>query len=124
MNWNFRTMLTVLCVLALSFTSAQSQETGVDYSKMIAGSGGTVNSINKPTIYVYVHAGDTITVRHFSTTKPFCAVMYFGETDNALAYGSENLSVTVDKEGVLSVGCIKNTKSLLGHAYLIGVFSE
>ena len=123
MNWNFKAMLTVLCVLALPFTSAQSQET-VDYSKMLAGSGGTVNSVNKPTIYVYVHAGDTINVRHFSKVIPFCAVMYFGQTDDALAYGSEDLTVVVDTEGVLAISCIKNSNSILGHKFLIGVFID
>ena len=121
MKWIFKTMLTVLCVLV--FTSAQAEEV-IDYSKLVAGAGGTVNSTNKPTIYTYVHAGDTINVRHFSTVIPFCAVMFFGDVDNPLIYGSKDLEIVVDKDGILAISCVKNSKSILGHAFLIGVFNN
>jgi len=123
MNWNFKTMLTVLCVLVSFAINVQAEE-AVDYSTLVAGSGGTVNSLNKPTIYTYIHAGDTINVRHFSKTIPFCAVMYFGQTDDALAYGSKDLTVVVNADGVLAISCIKNSKSIMGHKFLIGVFID
>ena len=123
MNWNFKAMLTVLCVLVSFAINVQAEEV-VDYSKLVAGTGGFVNSINKPTVYAYVHAGVTVKVRHFSTTIPFCAVMYFGQTDNPLAYGSEDLTVVVNAEGVLAISCIKNSKSILDHKFLIGVFID
>jgi len=112
----------LLALITISILSLPVQAT--DFSKLVAGHGGDISSTNKPTLYTYVKSGDTISLQHFSVTIPFCAIFFFDDLSNALKYGSKNLTVDIERDGLLTVSCVKNSKSLFGHKFLFGIFKN
>ena len=112
-------LLTVASIVILSLPVHAT-----DFTKLVAGQGGYISSTNKPISYTYANAGDTISLQHFSKTIPFCAMMYVDDIENSLAHGYENLTVVIERDGLIAVSCVKDSKTLIGHDYLYGIFSE
>ena len=114
-----KSLLTITSIAVLSLPVHAT-----DFTKLVAGQGGYISSTNKPISYTYANAGDTISLQHFSKINPFCAMMYVDDLENSLAHGYENLTVVIERDGLIAVSCVKDNKSLFGHDYLYGIFSE
>ncbi len=111
-------------LISVSIAALSLSVHATDFTKLVAGQGGYISSTNKPISYTYVNAGDTITLEHFSKIKPFCAMMFVEDLENSLAYGYENLTVNIERDGLIAVSCVKDNKTLFGHDYLYGIFSK
>ena len=111
-------------LISLSIAALSLPVQATDFSKLVAGQGGDISSTNKPTLYTYVNAGDTISLQHFSVTIPFCAIFFFDDLKNALKYGTENLTVDIERDGLIAVSCAKSSNSLFGHKFLLGIFKN
>ena len=111
-------------LISISIAALSLPVHATDFTKLVAGQGGYISSTNKPISYTYANVGDTISLEHFSKTIPFCAMMYVDDLENSLAYGYENLTIGIERDGLIAVSCAKNSSSLFGHDYLYGIFSE